>query len=77
MASNPVGLLRGMNLLPAAKRYWAVQRVKKASDEHYADGSEEIYPIFAMEDDAIAHGFVLAVLFSRAHSDWSGIGSAR
>jgi hypothetical protein len=42
--------------MPKAKFYRAIQRVQKASDQHYADRGEQVYPIFSMEDDAICHG---------------------
>jgi hypothetical protein len=59
---------------PAAKFYRAIQRVQKASDQHYADSGEQVYPIFSMEDDATCHGLSSQRLFSKSMSRASEYG---
>jgi hypothetical protein len=55
--------------MPKAKFYRAIQRVQKASDQHYADRGEQVYPIFSMEDDAICHGLSSLRLLPRSLID--------
>jgi hypothetical protein len=44
---------------------WTFQHVQKTSEHYHAGNSEEIYPIFSMEDGAICHDVSSQRLFSK------------